>query len=186
MKIILVRHAKVLLSQNKPIYASEMQTWVETYDQADIDKTVPRDENLKVLLSESHVIVSSALPRTAASLKVVNKTPDGIDAVFNEAEVPPVYMKWLKLSPKRWLTIVRLLSLAGMGHYGKSLEKSSVQAEKAAAKLIRLAQEHKSVLLLGHGGMNWLIAKVLREKGLKEQKKLDLKNWGYAVFTAQN
>jgi len=73
--------------------------------------------------------------------------------------------------------------LVGMGKGSSSLKASKSRAVQAANELIALAQNEKNVTLMGHGGMNWLIAKVLEKKNwhcIKDEK--NSKNWGYKVY----
>ena len=182
MKIVLVRHAKVLLKSSDPMGSVAMSRWLEAYDSAPVDLSLPHDKTLNELINESNTVVCSSLPRTAESLKVLQKDPDLADPIFNEAEIQPLTLPWIRLSPRLWLTMIRLLSLAGVGRFGKSMQKSKEQAEIAADKLVALAVENETVLLLGHGGMNWLIGKALMRKGWLVEHKLEYKNWGYGVF----
>ena len=183
MKITLVRHAKVLLPRTESMDATAMNTWLEAYDSAPIDEALPEDEILKSLLEESRVLVCSALSRTADSLELLNKKPDVADSVFNEAEIVLFRLPLLKFTPGTWMMMSRLFSFGGIGSFGRSLQKSRERAERSAEKLIALAQAHESVLLLGHGGMNWLIVKALQQKGWIEEKKTGVKNWDYGIFT---
>ena len=182
MEIVIVRHAKVKMESTAALDASAMNRWLEAYDAAEIETAPPEDEYVKDLVEESCFLVCSQLPRTAASLKVLGKSADLHDALFDEIEIPPVTIPWLRLSPKLWLTMIRLLSLAGVGRYGRSLQQSRVRAERAAERLIALTEEHERVLLLGHGAMNWLIVKVLKQRGWDEVQKLSLRNWGHGHF----
>ena len=182
MQIVIVRHAKVKIESIGALDASAMNRWLEAYDAAEIETVLPEEESMKHLVEESRFLVCSQLPRTSASLKVLGKSADLHDAVFDEIEIPFVTIPWLRLSPKLWLTMIRLLSLAGVGRYGRSLQQSRVRAERATERLIALAEEHERVLLLGHGAMNWLIVKVLKQRGWGEVQKLSLKNWGYGHF----
>ena len=177
-----MRHAKVKIESTGALDASAMNRWLEAYDTAEIEMALPEDKNVKDLIEESHFLVCSQLPRTASSFKVLGKSADLHDAVFDEIEIPSVTIPWLTLSPKLWLTMIRLLSLLGVGRYGRSLQKSRVRAERAADRLIALAEEHERVLLLGHGAMSWLTVKVLKQRGWDEVQKLNLKNWGYGHF----
>lgn len=182
MQIVIVRHARVKTESTGVLDTSAMNRWLKVYDTAEIETTLPEDGRLIDLVEESRFLVCSQLPRTAASLKVLGKSTDLRDALFDEIEIPPVRIPWLRLSPKLWLTMIRLLSLAGVGRYGRSLQQSRVRAERAAERLITLAEEHEHVLLLGHGAMNWLIVKVLKQRGWDEVQKMSLKNWGYGHF----
>ena len=51
MKIIVMRHAKVLIEHPK-IYANEMQAIVKAYDVAEIEQTLPNEEELLSLAKE--------------------------------------------------------------------------------------------------------------------------------------
>ena len=80
--------------------------------------------------------------------------------------------------------ILRLLLLLGLGKKDTSLKASKVQASKAAQILEDYAKEHESVVLVGHGGMNWLIRKVLMKEGWELEGKGSHGNWGVTVLKA--
>lgn len=46
------------------------------------------------------------------------------------------------------------------------------------ARLIELSEEHDRVVLVGHGGMNYFMRRILLKQGWKLQGKASSKNWG--------
>ena len=44
MQIVLIRHAKVLIENQNSTTANEMNRWVEEYNHAPIDSTLPKNE----------------------------------------------------------------------------------------------------------------------------------------------
>ena len=61
MKIILIRHAKVLLDKTQKITASQMNTWVEAYNCAAVDMTLPKQDVMHWLLGKANKAYLSAI-----------------------------------------------------------------------------------------------------------------------------
>jgi broad specificity phosphatase PhoE len=72
--------------------------------------------------------------------------------------------------------------LVGLGKKDTSLKATKIQAKKAAMRLERLSKEYDDVLLVGHGGMNWLIGNAVLKKGWTMDGKAEHSNWGTTVF----
>jgi len=182
MTITLIRHAKVLATEDKKLYASEVPKWVEHYNIAPIEETLPEDTVIQQI-KRTNVVVVSSLSRTHDSLALLGAEPSIRDSVFDEAEVPLGKIPYIKLYPRQWLVVLRLMMLVGMGKGSSRLKASKSRAVKAANDLIALAQSKQSVALMGHGGMNWLIAKALEKEGWACVEDAYIsKNWGYKIY----
>jgi len=182
MTITLIRHAKVLAKEDTRLYASEMPRWVEHYNTAPIDERLPQSAVIQHIKS-ANIVVASSLSRTHDSLALLGVEANIKESVFNEAEVPAAKIPYLKLYPRQWLVVLRLMMLVGMGKGSSSLKASKSRAVKAENDLIALAQTKQSVALMGHGGMNWLIAKALEKEGWScVEDGHSSKNWGYKVY----
>jgi len=182
MTITLIRHAKVLAKEDTKLYASEMTQWVEHYNTAPIDETLPKSEVIQHIKS-ANVLVASSLSRTHDSLALLGTEANVKESIFNEAEVPAGKIPCIKLYPRQWLVILRLMMLVGIGKGSSSLKASKIRAVQAANELITLAESKENVALMGHGGMNWLIAKVLEKSGWGcVEDGHSSKNWGYKVY----
>jgi len=173
--IILMRHAEVIMD-NKPIYAQEMASFITAYDEGKIHKDVPMD------LPVSDIYVCSALKRSVESLKLMGYEPQMIDKVFNEAQLPYADMKSFKLSAKIWAPLFRIAWLFGYSNHSESYSDAKKRAVSAAEILMQYDDGNKKVMLMGHGVMNRLILKVLKNRRYTVSKKTGSGNWGYLVL----
>ena len=181
-QIILIRHAKVDIDNTKKIDSLSLQKWVELYDSAPIASDSLPTEDTITLAQNADVVVTSTLRRAIDSAKMLGVEVHTQNTLFNEAAIPEIVIPYLKLKPKSWLVILRLMLLLGLGKKETSLKASKEQAKKAAMQLETLIKEHDKVALVGHGGMNFLIGKVLVKQGWKLEGKMSHENWGTVVY----
>jgi hypothetical protein len=64
----------------------------------------------------------------------------------------------------------------------ESFTNAKNRAKEAAIRLIQLAEEHQSVLPVGHGFINHFIAKEIRKRGWYGPSKPGKAYWEYGVF----
>ena len=183
MTLTLIRHAPVIADWNVRLSSSQLRGWITDYDTAPIDPTPP-DAVVQKLLQQSDYIVASSLSRTHDSLAVLGITPDATDPLFDEAPIPSSDGRWLRLKPNQWLVWYRVLWMAGLLRGDASFRAVRTRAERATDRLITLAEEHGDVVLMGHGGINHLIGRVLRQRGWNVEAKGGVKNWGFWRYEA--
>nr|MBA2815870.1 40-residue YVTN family beta-propeller repeat-containing protein [Candidatus Pantoea persica] len=80
-----------------------------------------------------------------------------------------------------WLALLRLLWLCDYAGQSESLRRARTRAAQAAEKLIALS-ERGTVLLLGHGLMNKMIARELRKRGWQAEKHASSRYWSSAIY----
>ena len=159
-----------------------MNTWVEAYNHAQIDITLPNQELISHIKGADMVLASS-LSRTFDSLAVIDVVPREKNSLFDEIELPEAKGTWLKLSAKTWLLLLRLMILLGFGKKSKVYTEAKKRAKEASEYLIGLSNKHRSVALMGHGGMHWLVGKELERLGWKCVKQGGgSRNWGFKVY----
>ena len=181
-QITLIRHAKVNIDNSEKINAHALQKWVKEYDTAPIhDKSLPSDTTI-TLAKSADVVLTSSLKRAIDSASVLGLEVYEKNDLFNEATIPEVSIPHLKLKPKVWLVMLRALLILGLGKKDTSLKASKAQAKQAAQRLITLSAEHDHVVLVGHGGMNWLMGKELVKEGWVLEGKRSHEHWGVTVF----
>ncbi|MEA1880296.1 MAG: hypothetical protein U9N11_06610, partial [Campylobacterota bacterium] len=181
-QITLIRHAKVDSDNSQKIDAQALKNWVDTYDIAPIhSENLPSDKTI-LLVKSADAILTSTLKRAIDSASVLGVEVYEQNEIFNEASIPEVKIPFLKLKPKLWLVILRLMLLVGLGKKDASLKTSKAQSVKAAQRLREVSTEHNNVVLVGHGGMNWLIGKELIREGWELEGKRSHENWGMSVF----
>jgi broad specificity phosphatase PhoE len=181
--IILMRHGKVDIDTRARIDALSMKEWVKRYDSSPLNiESRPSQRSIESVCS-SEYIFSSQLRRTHDSAKILGVFIDEEDALFNEADIPTVEIPFLKIRPKTWLIILRLLLILRMGKTNSSFQMSKKRAYLAALKLIEKSKEYEKIALIGHGGLNWLIGQVLTENGWRLLSPTSNKNWGLRIYT---
>ena len=180
-QIIFIRHAKVDMDSSRPICAASLTKWEESYNTAPIANVLPDDEIVRSIQNADYVL-SSTLRRSIDSLKLIEVSIDEKNSLFNEASIPVLKGSMIKMRPTSWLMLFRLLSLAGVGRWARTLKETKKDAKSAAVRLVELSQEHDNIVLMGHGVMNWLIRKELKRAGWKSKTRDVHSNWGYTLL----
>ncbi|WP_129690272.1 phosphoglycerate mutase family protein [Gottfriedia acidiceleris] len=190
MKISLIRHGKSLWTEDKPITSKEFKNWIQKYDENGVseEKTYP-SETLKIV-ANTKVIITSDLIRTIKSAEFLNPydISSKADPLFRETELPTPFTNLfgLRLKPSFWAVILRCLWFCGYSSNCESLNDAKIRAEKASRLLIKYAQEHTDIVLVGHGFFNILIAKELKKTGWKANKKTSSKHWDITTFSVNS
>ncbi len=136
---------------------------VKQYEQIALNKTIKPCSHSIEVAKHSNLFISSDLPRAISPVKMLCDEADFIkDELFKESSMP--YLNWSKPSASffTWAVTFRVLWLLGFAKNGESIKDVKNRAGLAANKLQSCAQDKGSVLLLGHGIMNRLIALKLR------------------------
>ncbi len=181
-KIILLRHGEVDIDTNKNISASQFKEWITKYNNANIKVEFSSKKEVENILNEADILVSSSLKRAVQSMELFDKTAFEVNTVFDEAELPCANWSLLKLKPKSWLIIFRILWFFGYSTNSESYKMFKSRVRRATKRLIDLSKEHKTVILIGHGVINNFIRKELLLAKYDEEKKLKNSNWDYGVF----
>ena len=184
-KIILLRHGEVAIPNYGNITAETFNGWVVKYNHSDVKNNFRCKQEIEMLLNSVNRVICSTLQRSIQSLKVFEEVPDEISELFDEVQLPNAKGRLLKLSPKIWLVIYRILWLLGYSKNCESFKASKTRAIIASKKLTSLVQNDEIVLLVGHGLMNKLIRKQLILAHWQETKKAKHNHWDYGVFELQ-
>ncbi|UFH60109.1 hypothetical protein [Sulfurovum mangrovi] len=184
-QITFIRHAKVDMDSSQPICAKELCFWEEAYNSAPIVTDVRPGDTLIESLKGADYVVSSRLRRAIDSLELLEVEIDEKSQLFNEAAIPLLNGRFLKLKPTYWLILFRLLSLTGVGRWASTLRENEMDAQKAARRLSELSAKHDHIVLMGHGVMNWLIRKELKRNGWRSEGREVHGNWGSTVLSLE-
>lgn len=186
MEISFIRHGKSKHVDNKRITCKEFKWWVEKYDYSSVfeQKTYPLETIKKI--ASAQVVVTSNLKRSIESAKLLDSNMELISKpAFDEIKLPQpaINIQILRLKPNTWAVILRSLWFMGYSHGCESLSKEKSRAKIAADILIKYAQEHTSVVLVGHGFFNRLIAKELKRRNWKSDKKINSEHWNCTTYS---
>ncbi len=183
MEIILLRHGKPNIPPLKKIKAFSFKNWIELYNSSGICPTSTPNKNALSIAQKCNAIICSELPRSKESAKALKaKNITLSHHQFNEAGLPSSNWRGLKLSPYTWAVIFRILWLFGYSNNSESFKETKIRAENSAKKLIELAKEHKSILFVGHGIYNKLLAKQLISLGWSGPSNPGSKHWSFGIY----
>lgn len=178
-KIILLRHAKVLIDLDKKIYANEFKLFLDEYKKAEISNVLVNKEKISALIKHSDIIVSSEEKRAKESYLLYAGLDVCSNKIYNEVELPYISQKLIKIKTKYWLYIFRILWLFSFSKNCESYKESKLRASLASKELINLAKTNNNVMLFGHGLMNKLIKRELIKQEYKLEKHSNNANWDY-------
>lgn len=183
MEIILLRHGKPKFPPLDKLNASKFKDWVNTYNNSGLCATSKPKVNLIKIAKQCNAFVCSELPRSIQSANALNTKPITlISSKFNEAGLPIANWHYLKLSPKLWSVIFRIFWFFGYSRNSESFKESKQRSSDAASILKQLAIKHNSVLLVGHGVYNQLLANDLRASGWIGPKRPKTRHWSYSIY----
>ncbi|WP_409295456.1 histidine phosphatase family protein [Pseudomonas sp. KCJK8670] len=179
-EIILMRHGQPSLATTGKVSALGMKRWIEQYNLSIITNQPAPKASLELAVT-AKVIVSSNAPRALTSIQALGLQPTIVDEIFCEAQLP--YGRWARprLSPFTWAFILRVLWLCGFAKNVESVREARMRAIEAAHRLQSLSCEG-SVLLLGHGFMNRMIAKQLEAAGWTRHTSTGNRYWSAATY----
>ncbi len=184
MQITILRHGIPDLSGWGKINTSRMPEWIEAYNSTGVKNEVNPLSLEKVHELTHKFVVCSSLKRSIHSAEIIGyQSPDIIDAVFREAELPKVQIPLFRLTPHVCSIIFRFFWLLGVSTNVESLKAFKPRVALAAEKLIQLANKYDSVLFIGHGVFNRFLAKELISKGWTiEEAPNGTMLWGYLYW----
>ena len=183
-EITLIRHGRSTHIEKQRINHVEFQNWVEKYDSSGVFEETTYPSLTCNKIQSAHLIVTSDLKRSIDSAKLLHKEKQKISKqLFRETELPVLSKEVrLKLKPNSWAIILRCLWFCGYSKQCESFKEAKQRANKAAKQLINDTEKHSSVVLVGHGLFNRLIARELRKLGWKGKRKSSVKNWGSTTY----
>jgi broad specificity phosphatase PhoE len=184
MRLVILRHGRPVIPALRRLSASAFSDWVNEYNTAGLCPSSQPTEHANKFAQQCNAVVCSALPRSIESAKAFGNNNIVLsDPVFNEAELPIANWKIMKLSPKIWAVIFRLLWLLGYSRNSESFEQTKSRASEAAKRLSGIAQEYENVLFVGHGVFNRILSNELRRQGWHGPKNPGSTHWSFGVYS---
>lgn len=187
MEITLIRHGKSKHIENNIVTCEEFVEWVEKYDASGVFEENDYPPETLEKIATASIVITSDLTRSveSANLIIQNRHIRVVtDALFRETELPvPSRNLKFKMRPNSWAVIFRCLWFCGYARDCESLLEAKQRAKKASERLVKYAEEHRSVVLVGHGFFNRLIAVELIKMGWKGKRKATAKHWYCSTYS---
>jgi broad specificity phosphatase PhoE len=181
MEIILIRHGKPEFELIGKARARELPNIVQNYNESGIAGLPPPAAAQMALRCDA--VICSDLRRSLHSAEVLGiKNVNVIDALFREVAIPHFTNGAIELPVSAWGVILRTLSIFGFSRNGESLSMARTRAKEAAAQLVKIAHNHERIMLVGHGFINYFIAKELLSNNWIGPSRPGQDYWEYGVY----
>ncbi len=177
-----MRHGKPEFELVGQVRACELSHIAKSYDLSGIVGSPPEEA---INLAQDHsVVVCSDLLRSLQSALALGVTDvHSADPMFRETCIPHFSSGSIKLPIRAWVVILRVMWVFGFSENGESFSSAKERAKTAAQRLIQLATQSEKVLLVGHGFINYFIAKELLSNNWLGPSRPEGAHWGYGVYT---
>ncbi len=183
VRIVLIRHGKPDLPELGKLRAKEIPRWIDTYNAAGVNAAHPPSRAAVAMAHSCNTVVCSDLPRSVESAQALGvREVTHIESVFRETGLPFSNSPSPRLSPRIWASWFRVLWLLGYSSNGESIGEARLRASDGASRLKELAVRDGSVLLVGHGFLNWFIARELLANGWRGPARPGMKYWEFGVY----
>jgi broad specificity phosphatase PhoE len=178
-----MRHGKPKIDNDLRVSAEEFGIWVQKYNASGIDTAFPPSQLAIEQANLGAFTVCSNLPRSLESANALGLGGVGIcDPAFREMEMPHAAWRFPKLPLVAWSVFFRLAWVLGYSANAESFKAARARARSCAKQLTDLAIAHDTVLFIGHGSLNWFIAKYLKGMGWQCAEEPPGKYWEFSVY----
>ncbi len=181
MKITLLRHGRPTFKMRGWVQAGDLAQLASTYEYAGIRNSPSL--HAREYVQKQKVVVCSDLPRSLESAQELGiKHIYAIDELYRECRVPHPDTGFLVLPMKLWAIVLGVLWALGYSKNGETIRAAKQRARAVAHNLVGLANEHGSVVLVGHAVLNKFIAKELVALNWSGAKKPKKHYWAVNVY----
>ncbi len=183
MEIVLLRHGMPKIQKAARPSAAELAAWVSEYNAAGIDLDYPPPDHVIEQARECAFVICSDLPRSKESAHALGVGGvSACDSLFREVRMPYATWRSPRLPLEIWAVLFQLMWVLGYSANGESFSAGRKRARHCAERLAELAAEHGTVLFVGHGSLNWFIARWLKARGWSGPKKSPRRYWELGIY----
>jgi broad specificity phosphatase PhoE len=180
-KIVLMRHGEPTSRYSAWIAGREFGEWVRSFDQGGIKEAMLIPDEVRQLASNIGLVISSDLLRaTQSAARLARKTV--IDPDLREAGLVESFRTSLRAPVSLWLAAARLAWRLDVTSSQEPIAAARARAQRVTDNVISLAREYRSVLVVGHGVFNSLIARRLRALGWSGPLVPPSRYWSVATY----
>lgn len=181
--IIIVRHGKPALSRKVWLTWRGYRDWWKLYDAGGLAEQQKVPEKLTRLTGDADLVLSSSLRRAVESAEhLFGRAPDVVDPDLVEAALPPPHLGPIKLRPKAWGTLARIVWYVGWSDGMETHAQARARAEKMCDKLDDYAVDGKTVFITAHGWFNRMLKGSLMKRGWKCVSQNGELHWNHRRF----
>ena len=182
--VILVRHGKPALSRRVRLDWRAFRDWWDRYDEGGIVEHQKVPKKVRKWARAADLVVSSPLRRAHESARMAaGREPDALWAELIEAPLPSPPLGPLRLRPKSWGTVSRILWAIGYSDGMESHREARARANMVADALGEAAAGGKIVYVQGHGWFNRMVKGSLMARGWRVKSQNGDLHWSRRRLT---
>ncbi|NOZ61287.1 MAG: phosphoglycerate mutase family protein [Calditrichaeota bacterium] len=182
MRIVLLRHGRPDVHYPEKMKANEMRKIIDAYNAAGLSEKETPPENAVAAAKTCKIVVCSDLQRSLDSARALGLNPGLVDPLFRELDLPYPNSPFFSLSPFVWSILFRVIWFFGYSANSESYREARKRAASAAQKLIEIAKENESAILIGHGFLNRFISKEFLSRGWQGPRYSGKNFWSLGVY----
>jgi broad specificity phosphatase PhoE len=183
--IVLVRHGRpdLPVDLERRITGREIGRWYRRYDASGIVDGLEPPAGLREAAAAAGCVVASDARRALESAARLGVTATvRIDPVLREVGFPESLGVTVRLSADVWVLIARSMQMLRCCECDEPVAATRARAAIAAQTLCRLADDHRTVVVIGHGWFNRFVARELRRLGWDGPRWLPTGYWSTAAY----
>ena len=181
--IVLVRHGKPALSRKVRLTWLEYRQWWKKYDESGLAEGQAVPAKLAALMHGADAVYSSDLIRAVETATMAaGRAPDIIDPQFREAALPSPWLGPVKLRPKTWGTLSRIVWFYGLIGSEERVTAARARANAVTDRLQTEAAAGRLIVVFAHGWFNRMMGTQLRRKGWKITKNQGDLHWKFRRY----
>ena len=184
-RIVLTRHGRpaVTANERRAITGREIGRWYRRYDELGIAAEFDPPVTLRELAASAGCVVASDSRRAIESAMRL-AAPDRIrvEPALREVGFPDSLDVPLRLSPGTWVLIARSAQLVGACDSEERVRDVRARAARVAERLVELADDHQTVLVVGHGWFNQFVARELRRRRWRGPLRPSPSYWSSSTY----
>ncbi len=184
-QIVLARHGRPDLPADlgRAISGREIGRWYRGYDASGIVDAVEPPACLRAAAAAAGCVVASDSRRaleTAARLGVTDKVR--VEPALREVGFPESLALPVRLSPVAWVLIARAMQMLRCCECDEAVPATRARAAIAVETLSQLADDHGTLVVVGHGWFNRFVARELRRRGWHGPRWPPTRYWSAATY----
>jgi broad specificity phosphatase PhoE len=166
-----------------PIAGHDIGRWVRHYNDAGITREHVPPAVLCDLAGSAGCVLVSDLRRARDSAAWLAASRDvRVDPELREAALPESLAVSIRLPPGVWVGLARMVWWLNWCDSDETVAMTRQRAARVADRLSDLADEHGSVMAIGHGMFNRFLAGQLRRRGWRGPNMMPRQYWASAQF----
>lgn len=182
-QIVLIRHGKPTDVMTERIAGCDIGRWIEHYDTRGITRDIEPPKCVREAGSNAQYIVTSDLRRAVESAAWIAGTKKvHSDHELREAGLPPSLNIPIRLPPATWIPLARAVWWLDWCDSEETVQTARQRAGRVANRLVELAAEFSSVMVVGHGMFNRFLATQLLHRGWKGPRTVFAPHWALARY----